>query len=68
MQHPMNLIGKIAERDNVSDLSYDYLRDTFENLEVKTLINFLQWINEEEMITESLRFWIKMLNGMVWIW
>ena len=52
MQHPMNLIGKIAERDNVSDLSYDYLRDTFENLEVKTLINFLQWINEEEMIAK----------------
>lgn len=52
MQFQMNLIGKIAERDDVPNLSYGYLRDTFENLEETTLTNFLLWINERGMIVE----------------
>ena len=55
MQLQMNLIGKIANRDDVPNLSFEYLEAMFNRLphEQKTMTDFLRLIIKKGMIAEE---------------
>jgi hypothetical protein len=55
MQLQMNLIGKIANRDDVPTLSFQYLEAMFNRLpdEQKTMTDFLRLIIKKGMIAEE---------------